>query len=233
MSKRSRSPATVGGPLPAVDSVLRAAPVAPLVVEYGQTRVAGRIREVFNAMPKGEIDNILLNHAEEEALPPSFVGMLADGLEEASRPLIREVMDLIGTVLHTNLGRALLPEAAAEAVKLALTRACNIEYDLETGARGEAANRILPVMAAWAGRQAEAEVVPCFSQIGSGALPVEQLESATIRLTPAGKPGGADRAVIARKLRRLPVPVIGRIHQGAVWVDLRGSHGLRGEKLLR
>ncbi|UFN47762.1 L-seryl-tRNA(Sec) selenium transferase [Roseomonas sp. OT10] len=62
------------------------------------------------------------------------------------------------------------------------------------------------------------EVVPCASQIGSGALPVETIPSAALRLTP---PGGAALERLAAALRALPRPVIGRVRDGALWLDLR------------
>jgi len=59
---------------------------------------------------------------------------------------------------------------------------------------------------------------PCASQIGSGALPVDTIPSAGLRLT--GQGGDApDR--LAAKLRALPVPVIGHIRDGALILDLR------------
>ena len=79
------------------------------------------------------------------------------------------------------------------------------------------ARRLAPAVAkAYSGR-AEVTVVDCASQIGSGAMPVENLPSAGLRLVPVA--GGADR--LARQLRRLPIPVIGRIADGAVLLDLR------------
>ena len=58
------------------------------------------------------------------------------------------------------------------------------------------------------------------SQIGSGALPVSLLPSAGLALTPVSSSGAALEA-LARRLRGLPVPVIGRIEAGRVMLDLR------------
>ena len=62
------------------------------------------------------------------------------------------------------------------------------------------------------------QVVDCTSQIGSGALPVETLPSAALAFT--GEGGDAPEKLAAR-LRALPMPVIGRIRDGALLLDLR------------
>jgi L-seryl-tRNA(Ser) seleniumtransferase len=58
------------------------------------------------------------------------------------------------------------------------------------------------------------------SQIGSGSLPVERLPSAGLALTPADGRGRSLDA-LATTLRELPRPVIGRIHEGRLLLDLR------------
>ncbi len=63
---------------------------------------------------------------------------------------------------------------------------------------------------------------PCFSQIGSGALPVNTLPSWGLAFQPVQpKGGGGMLGRLEAALRALPRPVIGRIEAGALWLDLR------------
>jgi L-seryl-tRNA(Ser) seleniumtransferase len=86
----------------------------------------------------------------------------------------------------------------------------------------ETARRLLPAMQNYCGDSLLVDVAPCASQIGSGSLPVERLPSAALRIRSSARKEGA-KAIqdLAGALRRLPIPVIGRVHAGALWLDLR------------
>jgi L-seryl-tRNA(Ser) seleniumtransferase len=64
-------------------------------------------------------------------------------------------------------------------------------------------------------------VEDCASQIGSGSMPEERLPSAALVIRPVGKASGRVIAAVERRLRALPVPVIARIADNALWLDAR------------
>ena len=79
------------------------------------------------------------------------------------------------------------------------------------------AERLMPALEHNYGAEFSLAIAACWSQIGSGSLPVERLPS--FALTFAG-PGSALQA-LAQRWRALPRPVIGRIQDGKLWLDLR------------
>jgi L-seryl-tRNA(Ser) seleniumtransferase len=86
----------------------------------------------------------------------------------------------------------------------------------------QAAARVLPALQAKLGGDLGVATAPCKSQVGSGALPVETLPSLAVAITPvAPRGGGRLLNALAAALRRLPQPVIGRIENGALLMDLR------------
>ena len=85
------------------------------------------------------------------------------------------------------------------------------------------AERLAPAIAAALGSRATLQVLACKSQIGSGSLPVDRLDSACIAIGPAvgAKRGGSFPDRLAAALRALPTPIIGRVENGQLRLDLR------------
>jgi L-seryl-tRNA(Ser) seleniumtransferase len=84
------------------------------------------------------------------------------------------------------------------------------------------AQRLLPLVAAKLGTSFNVEVITCASQIGSGALPLETVPSTGLAIRPsASRAAGRALERLAAALRNLPVPVIGRVENGAQILDLR------------
>ncbi len=85
-----------------------------------------------------------------------------------------------------------------------------------------AAERLLPALEPHLPAGVVAGIVPCQSQIGSGALPLDLMPSFAISFAAKQPRGsGAKLEALAAKLRALPVPVIGRLADGRLWLDLR------------
>ncbi|HVH75392.1 MAG TPA: L-seryl-tRNA(Sec) selenium transferase [Stellaceae bacterium] len=113
--------------LPAVDRVLRSPEGAALVARHGRPLVLDTVRAAL----AGRRANGGRASIEE------ILGDSTARLDALARPSQRRVFNLTGTVLHTNLGRAPLPEEAVAAAVAAMRSATSLEYDIETGRRGE------------------------------------------------------------------------------------------------
>lgn len=83
------------------------------------------------------------------------------------------------------------------------------------------ANTVLPRLAEALGPSWSCSVESTRSQIGSGALPLATLPSAAVAVRVAGRSNGRRLQALAASLRRLPVPVVGRIADDALLLDLR------------
>jgi len=81
-------------------------------------------------------------------------------------------------------------------------------------------DRLLPAVAAHAAAIADIELQATRSQIGSGSLPIDRLDSCCLVLRPK-RTGGSALSRLAAAFRALPIPVIGRIEDGCLKFDLR------------
>jgi L-seryl-tRNA(Ser) seleniumtransferase len=115
-------------PLPSLDALLREPAVHALTARFGRAATATALRTELAAR----------RAARSFPTPAAMiVEAAADALQRRFAMSQRPVFNLTGTVLHTNLGRAPLPHAAAAAAAEALARPTTLEFDLATGRRGE------------------------------------------------------------------------------------------------
>lgn len=121
--------------VPAVERVLSSAQSQPLIDEYGRTQVVDAIRAAADSLRRDLLAGTTFD--ESFSLETKLIDDASRTLAARARPHLRAVFNLTGTVLHTNLGRALLPDEAVRAVIEALTRPMNLEFDLATGSRGD------------------------------------------------------------------------------------------------
>jgi L-seryl-tRNA(Ser) seleniumtransferase len=117
--------------LPSVDRVLLLPAAASLIEIHGRAVVTAAVRDVLAGA----------RAAVREGSPvpgeTELVAKVSRGVTLAAQPKLRTVFNLTGTVLHTNLGRAALPEEAVEALVAVARSPCTLEYDLDTGGRGD------------------------------------------------------------------------------------------------
>jgi len=129
--------------LPAVDKVVARPDVSDwaadsgLAAEFVTRAVNVYLEKIRSGVLTGELDAA----AVDEHLEGIAVGVAATAAELCA-PHLRRVINATGVVVHTNLGRSPWPARAAERVATLTRRYLNLEFDLETGSRGQRAEAI-------------------------------------------------------------------------------------------
>ncbi|HZZ12734.1 MAG TPA: L-seryl-tRNA(Sec) selenium transferase [Paraburkholderia sp.] len=120
--------------VPSVEKVMASAEFAALLTQFGRTQVLAALRHALDAWrASAQAGEACVTALDVEQLQVS----VESALRRRNEPRLRSVFNLTGTVLHTNLGRALLPDEAVQAVMQALTQPANLEFNLDTGKRGD------------------------------------------------------------------------------------------------
>jgi L-seryl-tRNA(Ser) seleniumtransferase len=134
--------------LPPVHAVLSTPAAAILVERFGRAASTDAIRAT--------LESARTTLQEAGSAVPTVEDIAAQALshlEEKDRSTLRTLFNLSGTVLHTNLGRAALAEAAIEAAVGAMRNPVALEFDLETGKRGERDDHVRALLCSLTGAE--------------------------------------------------------------------------------
>ena len=135
--------------LPSVDRLLSLPQAAALIDRHGRSAATDALRAAL-AEARAEL------RGSGGAAPDgaAIASRAAAALDAAAQSALRPMLNLTGTVLHTNLGRALLAEAAVEAACAAMRAPTALEYDLASGRRGERDALVAPLICELTGAEA-------------------------------------------------------------------------------
>ena len=113
--------------LPSIGALLESAGVRSLLERHPRRVVLEAVRSAVDAAR---------NEGGAQMTEQQWVASIASAVQGLSQPSLRRVINATGVVLHTNLGRAPLAKPAVEAIARIASGFSNLEYDIETGARG-------------------------------------------------------------------------------------------------
>jgi L-seryl-tRNA(Ser) seleniumtransferase len=122
--------------IPPIDECLRAAEANPALAGFSRSYLKVTVQRASADLRAAILAGRDTHLRDRDAMVDAVVQAAARAIA-ADEPVLRPVVNATGVVLHTNLGRATLAESAIEAVEIAARSAVNLEYDLETGARGD------------------------------------------------------------------------------------------------
>jgi len=134
--------------IPGVDRFLQLPETLDLISSYGRTLVVSEIRK--------ELDEIRLDTRNGSSLPSmhDIIQTITKNLDELDANTTQPVINATGVILHTNLGRAPLSQAAILAMSATSTGYSTLEYDLESGKRNKRTTHIEHLMKQYLGVEA-------------------------------------------------------------------------------
>jgi L-seryl-tRNA(Ser) seleniumtransferase len=123
---------------PRIDDPRRALPAVGTILEFEGVRALASIapRDIVADAARAAIERVRESPETIPSSPDAWPALIEVEMARRLTPSLRPVLNATGVVLHTNLGRAPLARAALDAVRAIAGGFSNLEYDLESGARG-------------------------------------------------------------------------------------------------
>ena len=137
--------------VPSVDALLQQMPEE--AARWGHRQLTAALREILAEL------RAQISRGDTPATELKVIrARVNEELGARNRASLIPVLNLTGTVLHTNLGRASLPREAVDAVATVAAAPSNLEFDLETGARGDRESHIEALLCELTGAEAATAV---------------------------------------------------------------------------
>ncbi|HEX3554681.1 MAG TPA: L-seryl-tRNA(Sec) selenium transferase [Thermoanaerobaculia bacterium] len=140
--------------LPSLDRLLDHPAVASLISLYGRDPVRVQARRVVDELRQRLAADPLPSPEVAKSALAALPAAIAAAVEAALGGPLRRVLNATGIFLHTNLGRAPLPEAVTRSLPPLLDAYCDLELDLATGRRGQRNGRVERLLTALCGAEA-------------------------------------------------------------------------------
>lgn len=128
--------------IPSVDKVISDDACQNLISKHGIEFVTATTRVILEDIRSNlrsvNMQGVNTHGVDKNSLSlATIIDKLAQKISQESEFSLKPVINLTGTVLHTNLGRAALPQSAIEAIVTIAGGASNLEFDLARGKRGD------------------------------------------------------------------------------------------------
>ena len=158
--------------LPKVDQVMNTPEIEGLLLEgIARSVILDAVRKVLDEARTGIADGSIVNLYDLQSCVVGVLPVIAQALE----PSLRPVVNATGIVVHTNLGRSVLPLAARNAVAEVNEGYCNLEYDIDAGKRGSRHDHVEALLCELTGAEAAmavnnnaAAVLLCLAALAGG-----------------------------------------------------------------
>jgi len=122
--------------LPSVDELMRSPQLASLTASHGHAAVTDAIRVVLGRV-RDEIASGLIDERSVDLAISGLPAAVEQQLRIALGYSLRTVINATGVILHTNLGRAPLAQAAIDRIRETAAAYSNLEFELSAGERGK------------------------------------------------------------------------------------------------
>jgi len=122
--------------IPSIDRLLKSDAAQTLLESFGRDLVTEGLRAGADELRQQD-QSRSDSQPSQESVEDWLIDFASRWLERLMQPSLRAVFNLTGTVLHTNLGRAPMPQECIDAVVAVSGGASNLEFQLDSGKRGD------------------------------------------------------------------------------------------------